>query len=259
MRTLTWKSPVILLLGGFLFFGCATTDVAKPPEDKKELAQKKFREALQFGSLNQKSEMIKALKESIQLNPNDANTHFFLGKEYVSGGNIDKAESEILKSFQLNNKLKGAPQMLAQIYIQKQDWKKAIHYFNEDLSLPGTQDPQQVYNWLALSYYNLGDHDQAEIEWKKALDIKDNAAIRVNLALAYRDASKFGLAKDSLENAVKLRPRFSRAHFELAELLLRENKKQKAKEHFKNVILYSPSSEFAKQSKEYLKNISQKN
>ena len=254
MRSLIWKAPVILLLGVFLFSSCATTDLKGSPEEKNELARKKFREALQFGSLNQRNEMMKALKESIELNPNDANSHFFLGREYLLGRDIDKAESELLKSFELNNKLRDTPRLLAQIYIRKQDWNKAIHYFNEDLSRPGTQEPQQVYNWLALSYYNLGDRDQAELEWKKALDIKDNAAIRSNLALAYRDRSKFNLTK-----AVKLRPRFSQAHFELAQLYIKENQKQKAKEHFKNVILYSPDIEFAKQSKEYLKNIGQKN
>ena len=214
MRYLIWKSPVILLLGGFLFFGCATTELVDSPKEKNELGRKKFREALQFASLNQRNKMMKALIEAIELYPNNVNYHFILGREYQING--DTAKSEFFKSIQLNNRLKDGYQQLAQIYMQNRDWKKA-------------------------------------------LDIKDNAAIRLNLALAYRDGSKFDLAKASLEKAVKLRPRFSQANFELAQLYIKENKKQKAKEHFKNVILYSPGSEFAKQSKEYLKNIGQKN
>ena len=160
--------------------------------------------------------MIKAQIEAIELDPNNANYNFILGREYQISGDIDKAESVFLKNIQLNNRLKDGYQQLAQIYMQNRDWKKT-------------------------------------------LDIKNNAAIRLNLALAYRDGSKFDLAKASLEKAVKLRPRFSQANFELDQLYIKENKKQKAKEHFKNVVLYSPSSEFAKQSKEYLENIGQKN
>ena len=94
MRSLIWKAPVILILGGFLFFGCATTDSVDSPVEKNELAQKKFREALQFASLNQRTEMMKALKEAIELDPNNANSHFILGREYLIHGDIDKAESD---------------------------------------------------------------------------------------------------------------------------------------------------------------------
>jgi hypothetical protein len=55
-------------------------------------------------------------------------------------------------------------------------------------------------------------------DWEKVLDIKDNAANRLNLALVYRDGSKFDLTKASLEKAVKLKPRFSKTNFDLAQL-----------------------------------------
>ena len=92
--SLFWRVPVILLLGGFLFFGCATKDLVDSPEEKNELAQKKFREALQFASLNQRNKMMKALIEAIELDPNNANSHFILGREYLIHGDIDKAESD---------------------------------------------------------------------------------------------------------------------------------------------------------------------
>ena len=62
-----------------------------------------------------------------------------------------------------------------------------------------------------------------------------------------------------MKKATQLKPRFAQAHYELAQLYIWENKKEKAKKHFKNVILYSPSSAFAKQSKEYLTKINKKN
>lgn len=84
-------------MGVFLFSGCTTTDLADPPEEKNGLAQKKSREALQFGSLNQKNEMMKALKESIELNPNDASSYFFLGREYFWAEILTKLNRNFLK------------------------------------------------------------------------------------------------------------------------------------------------------------------
>ena len=94
MKSLIWKAPVILLLGVFLFSSCATTDLKGSPEEKNELARKKYREALQFASLNQRNKMMKALIEAIELDPNNANSHFILGREYLIHGDIDKAESD---------------------------------------------------------------------------------------------------------------------------------------------------------------------
>ena len=74
--------------------------------------------------------------------------------------------------------------------------------------------------------------------------------------MAYINQERFDQAIDSLQNALLLRPRFTRAHFELAQLYLKENKRIQAINHFQKVILYSPRGKRAQKSQEYIKLIS---
>ena len=248
-----WCGAVICLLTLVLSTGCATTELM--PDDNKVLAKKKFREALQAGSLNQQDKMMALLKEALELNPAEPNFHFFLGRAYFTQGALGRAEQEFLKSIKLNNNLKDSYQQLGLIYMQQGHWKKAIQYFREDLKRSGTQQPLQVYNWVALCFYNLGKKNEAEIEWKKALEIKDDAGVRLNLALVYINQQRFDQAKEFLQKSLYLKPRFSQAHFELAQLYLKEEKKDQAVDHFQKVILYSPKGNLAKKSHEYINRI----
>ncbi|MBC8288005.1 MAG: tetratricopeptide repeat protein [Nitrospinae bacterium] len=251
LKSEKWCGAVIFLFALIFSSGCATTELM--PEDNKILAQEKFKEALQAGSLNQRDKMVVLLKEALELNPAEPNFHFFLGEAYFTQGDLRLAEQEYLTSIKLNNNLKDSYRQLGLVYMQQRHWEKAIQYFREDLALPGTRQPQQIYNWIALCFYNLGKTNEAESEWKKALEIKDNAGIRLNLALADINRERFDQAKDSLQKALLLRPRFSQAHFELAQLYLKENKKDQALDHFQKVILYSPRGDLAKKSQEYIK------
>ena len=247
-----WCEAAICSLVFVFSTGCATSDLLDKPDDKISLAQKKLKEALQARSLNQQDKMVALLKEAIELDPAEPIFHFFLGQAYFSKRNLERAEQEYLISVKLNNDSKESYRQLGLIYMQQKYWQKAIQYFREDLARPGTRQPQQVYNWIALCFYNLGNKNEAESEWKKALEIKDNEGIRLNLALAYINQERFDQAIDSLRKALSLRPRFSQAHFELAQLYLREEKKEQALEHFQKVILYSPKGELAKTSREYI-------
>lgn len=248
-----WCEAVIFLLVIMFSSGCATTELT--PDDNKTLAEKKFKEALQAGSLNQQDKMLALLKEALELNPAEPNFHFYLGQTYFVQGELDLAEQEFLTSLKLNNNLKDSYQQLGLIYMQQGHWDKAIQYFREDLARPGTRQPQQIYNWVALCFYNLGKKNEAEIEWKKALEIKDNAGIRLNLALAYINQERFDKAKEFLQKALSLKPRFSQAHFELAQLYLKDAKKDQALNHFQKVILYTPRGDLAKKSHEYISRI----
>ena len=72
------------------------------------LPRKNLEKLFKFESLNQENEIKKALTEAIELDPNNANSPFILRREYLINGDIDKDESEFLKSINLNNRLKMA-------------------------------------------------------------------------------------------------------------------------------------------------------
>jgi len=247
LRVLPWVVVCLLALGG-----CATEQVKPADADAKKEARTKFQEAIQFGSLGMNDEMIATLIETVRLDPDNMNYRMQLGNAYVLKKDFTNAEKTFLDVLEKNKDYKPALRELGGRARRKQDWRKAIHYFNEDLNRPGTPMPHQVYNYLALSYYNLGMFKEAESEWLKAIDIRDHAAIRLNLALAYRDRERFREARESLEKALTLDPKFAQAHYEIAVLYLKEKNNQKASIHFNEVLRLAPQSQWAQSSREYL-------
>ena len=60
------------------------------------------------------------------------------------------------------------------------------------------------------------------------------------------------MARDSLEKAVKLKPDFAQALFELAQLELKNKNPYKSIRYFKKVKTLAPNSRLADSAQEYL-------
>lgn len=235
-----------LLLTGYLG-GCASEDAYK-----KSQAKAKFQEGLGHGSINDPKGMVASFQEAVELEPENEQYRVHLGRAYYLEGNLENAEKHFKQALEINKESKVAYRLLGRLYLRTGDWQSAAQNFEADLARPGTVKPHRVYNWLALSYYNQGSFDQAERQWLKALELKDNAAIRLNLALAYKDQERFDQAMDSLKKAVVLNPKFPQAHYEISQLFILNKEMNQAVWHFNKVIQLAPKSEWARLSKKYL-------
>jgi tetratricopeptide (TPR) repeat protein len=251
-RSFTSKFIILIVFTGVMFFqgGCATTPDS---EDARTKAKKKFNDSLMDASLGMRDKQIANLKEAIQLTPENLNYRFALGLVYSLIGEIDHADQEFKNILAIDPNYKPALRELGRAYLNKREWTKAAKSFEGVLKeISGVSNPHQVYNWLALSYYKQGKLVDAERVWLKALKISENAGVRYNLALSYKEQERFDLARDSLEKAVKLKPDFAQALFELAQLELKNKNPYKSIRYFKKVKTLAPNSRLADSAQEYL-------
>ena len=243
---LTLFSILFLLTSGFLS-ACATSKAERISQ-----ANKKFEKAIESGAMNRKSEMYAQLKEAAELNPEEPRYHLTLALAYYNDGDLKNAEKEFLQTIAVDENYSEAYRRLGRLYMQQGEWEKAIHFLNEGIRRPGVASPQEAYNWLGFCYYQQGDFDKAEAQWLKAVSIKPNPAIYLNLGMAYKDQGRYEEARDSLIKAISLDAKLIRAYHHLALLYLKEKNLRMAKKHFETVIELRPQSELARSSREYL-------
>ena len=243
-----------ILASLLLFAGaCSTTPNAS---EKSLMAQRNFQEAQGSGYVQE--ETFKKLKEAILLVPDEPMYRVALGNAYFKKLKLDKAERLYLSAIKVDPKYMGTYRQISRLYMQKGQWDKAIYYLKRALSEPNVIDPIQLLNWMAYSHYRMGDLPKAEKAWLKALGINDNEQVRLNLALAYKDANQLDLARASLLKVLEMDPDLPAAHFALGEIYYRYNKLAQAKKHFKKVVQLEPLSEQAKVSQKFLRTLTVK-
>ena len=239
-----------ILTGALLLSGaCASVS----PAEKKLLAQKTYDEAKNPGSTKQ--EKYQKIKKAIRIAPKEPLYWVGLGDEYFKDQKLDMAEKAYLNALKADPEYRITYRMLGRLYMQKGQWSDATRYLRQALKQPNVINPVQLYNWLAYSEYRKGNLSEAEKAWLKALDIRDNDRIRLNLALVYKEGNRFDLAKASLLKALEINPKLPSAHFALGEIYYKRNKYRKARKHFNEVIQLEPLGEQAKLSQAMLKKL----
>jgi type IV pilus assembly protein PilF len=146
--------------------------------------------------------------------------HFQLARMHYEQGRVKEALTELEKSLALDDSLPQIHAYLGLVRLEQQDWPRAIAAYQRALELdPYFTDARQQ---LALCLLESGDGDGALQQL--ALAAKDThylnpESIAFNTALIYRRRGDLDRALSELRKAVGLKPRYYKAHFEMANVL----------------------------------------
>lgn len=130
---------------------------------------------------------------------------------------------------------------LGRIYAQEAHWEKAVAAFNQVLKLK--PDAVHIYSNLAQIYGQMGQK-KAEVEcWYKALESEPemiNAQGYYKLSKAFEQFGDMEKALVCLQRACDRSEEFLPAHYDMADILLRQRKLELAKEKFQYILKQDP-------------------
>jgi tetratricopeptide (TPR) repeat protein len=201
-----------------------------------------------------------ALKKAIALNKKDADAYIQLGKSQTARGALDDALATYNAGAAVNSKVSSFPILIGQIYEGKHDLPKAQKAYqtalqikpgdptasnnlayvllqtngNADLALElaktarrGFPENSHVADTLGWAFYQKGVYQSAIGMFQEAIKLAarnkepDSAEYHYHLGLAYAKAEQPALARQQLERALKIDPKYSDADAvkkELAQL-----------------------------------------
>jgi adenylate cyclase len=153
------------------------------------LVMRKYEEAISSG------------KRSVELQPNHALAHLFLGSSLNNAGRVDEAIAHVKQAIRLNP-FPGYYYYhhLGLCYLQNGQYEDALAEFKKALQ----RAPNAIYNHIALAcmYALAGREDEARASTAKALELNPKLSVkRVSKMLKYKNEAFTKLILDGLRKA----------------------------------------------------------
>ena len=198
---------------------------------------------------NKLNEAIDSLIKARDLDPEKAETSFYLGIAYFSNNEIEKAVYYLQKAQSLNFKNKDLLDLkLAEVYNARNDFEKSEAKYNELLNR-GNTEITIFENIINLNLEKLNNP-------KKAFEIAENlykkhpeeAKTHLLLSKIYINTNNLKHAKSFLNYALNLDQTNPEIYFYMGKISEIENKHSVAKEYYQVAISLGYHEEIAKKS-----------
>jgi len=220
---------------------------------KAEASYKRGESFLSNGDLNR---AFVEFQQALKANPESKETLNYLGYISTTYGKYKEAVSYYKKAIAIDPNYSEAINNLGTAYAKLEQWDEAIEMFTTALKDPTYRTPDHAYANLGFVHYMKGDYRDAEKALKEAL-VRNPVSARTMyvLGLVYVQLGDDGLAIDSFMKAIGMVPDYTDAHWELANIYLRQGDNARALKHFEVVAEKGDDAAKVRKASEHIQDL----
>jgi len=207
------------------------------PRDKKENTN----DSTKLGSfLNQQEEI---LKKVIEIDPENEQGYFRLGRYYRKIGEHNKSEEMFKKAIEIDPENEKCYFRLGRYYRKIGEHNKSGGMFKKAIEM--NPENEEGYLGLGKYYRDKGEYNKAEEMFKKAIEIDpENEEGYLQLGRYYRDKGGHNKAEEMFKKAIEIDPENEWGYLGLGKYYIEKGELDKAEEMFKKTIEIDPVNEW---------------
>ena len=237
--------------------GCA--QVNSPEKNKIQQADAHYKLASAHLQANNPTLALKELLIAVDLDSENSAIQVALAQAYQQKKAFSLAERHYLKALELSDDDPRYQNNLATLYLDMQEWDKAIVYFDKAASNLLFLQPYVAIAGKAYAYYKKQDYSQALTYYKEVTNLAPGYAPAYYLqSEVYRAMGEREMERTLLETTIDRSPQFLQARYRLAELYIEGGAYDDARQELKTILEVAPASELGLQAKSKLKTIADK-
>ena len=201
-----------------------------------------------------------ALKElllSVELDPDNAIIQISLAQTYQRKKAYPQAEKHYLKALELSDNDPRYQNNLASLYLDLEQWDKAIYYFDQSAhNLLFVDTPVSIAG-KGYAYYKKNDFQTALGYLNESIELAPRYASPYFFkSKIYNSLGNKVKEKLSLQRAIRIEPKFLEPSYQLALLLAQEGAIAEAIEQLEAIIEYSPNTTMSFKAEDLLQKLS---
>ncbi|HLH08286.1 MAG TPA: tetratricopeptide repeat protein [Terriglobales bacterium] len=162
---------------------------------------------------------IEQYEQIVRLEPNNIENHMLLGRLYRLNNEFLKAENEFKTAVALQPNSEEAVTMLAILYNEEGDSKRAAQVLN---AVPEADRTSKIYSALGYTYEQQHDYKSAITAYRAAInEDKDNLEAMRGLAQSLLNENQTEAALETLKQIVEADPHDAQSYMRMAEVYRR--------------------------------------